>query len=128
MRAARGARVLVATVRALPELNDARVELDALVASANDEGERYSAGDLDPEPRLVVRTDGGDGGELLRADGTSTRWEPAPPPGPAVDTYGAGDSFAAGLTYGLGEGLAPEEAAGARRSLRRGLRDGAGAV
>src|SRR5437763_978981 len=29
----------------------------------------------------------------------------APLPGPAVDTYGAGDSFAAGLTYGLAAGM-----------------------
>jgi ribokinase len=27
-----------------------------------------------------------------------------------VDTYGAGDSFAAGLTFGLGAGLDPEAA------------------
>jgi ribokinase len=28
-----------------------------------------------------------------------------PPPGAAVDTYGCGDSFAAGLTFGLAAGL-----------------------
>jgi ribokinase len=31
-------------------------------------------------------------------------------PGPVVDTYGAGDSFAAGLTYALGAGKLGEEA------------------
>src|SRR3954453_16040822 len=40
IRSAREARVLVATPRALPALAEARVQLDALVASANDPGER----------------------------------------------------------------------------------------
>jgi ribokinase len=31
-------------------------------------------------------------------------------PGAVVDTYGAGDSFAAGLTFGLGEGMGVEPA------------------
>ena len=31
-------------------------------------------------------------------------------PGPMVDSYGAGDSFAAGLTYALGEGRSVEDA------------------
>ena len=42
---ARHARVLVATARELPTLSRAGVELDALVGSATDEGERYEAGD-----------------------------------------------------------------------------------
>ena len=110
VRAARAARSLVATVRALPELNQAGVEIDALVSSANDDGERYSSGDLEPSPRMVVRTDGAGGGELVAADGSSARWPPAPPPGPVIDSYGAGDSFAAGFTYGLADGRSPEAA------------------
>jgi len=34
----------------------------------------------------------------------------APPPGDVVDTYGAGDSFAAGLTFALASGAPPQEA------------------
>jgi ribokinase len=34
----------------------------------------------------------------------------APLPGPPGDAYGAGDSFAAGLTYGLAAGLSTGEA------------------
>jgi ribokinase len=104
VRAARQARRLVATVRAIESLAPAHVEIDALVASARDEGERYRPGDLDPPPRLVARTDGAAGGTLTTADGTSTPWEPVPLPGPAVDAYGAGDCFAAGFTYALADG------------------------
>jgi ribokinase len=105
VRQARRAGALVATARALAALTEARVELDALVASGNDPGERYDPGDLDPPPRYVVRTEGGDGGEWESASGESGRWEPAPLPGPVKDSYGCGDSFAAGLTFGLGSGL-----------------------
>jgi ribokinase len=78
------------------------VRLDALVASANDPGERYQPGELDPEPRYVVRTAGPAGGSYEGE--VSGRWDATPLPGPISDMYGAGDSFAAGLTYGLGAG------------------------
>jgi ribokinase len=111
LRAARGARALVASVRAIEVLSRSGVQLDALVSSAEDEGERYSRGDLDPPPRFVVRTEGATGGSLETAEGRGSRWAAAPLPGPAVDAYGAGDSFAAGLTYGLGDDRSPEAAA-----------------
>ena len=104
VKQARRARVLVATPRGLDTLADAHVELDALVSSGRDPGERYSPGDLDPEPRVVVRTLGASGGEWETDSGERGRWGPAPLPGPIRDAYGAGDSFAAGLTYGLGAG------------------------
>jgi ribokinase len=106
LRAARAARVLVATPRTMDTLRSAHVELDALVGSGRDEGERYEPGDIDPPPRLRVATLGAEGGFT----------EPGGPfaavslPGPVVDTYGAGDSFAAGLTYGLAAGQTPRDA------------------
>jgi ribokinase len=112
VRAARAAKRLVATARALGALVPAAVELDALVASSADAGERYEPGQLKPPPRLVALTAGAAGGELIAADGTRERWSAAPLPGAPVDAYGAGDSFAAGLTFGLGAGLGPLEAAG----------------
>jgi ribokinase len=111
MRAARAARKLVATIRAIEAPTRATVELDALVSSADDERERYRRGQIDPPPLLVARTAGGAGGTLEAADGRTSRWPPAPLPGPVGDAYGAGDCFAAGLTYGLAEGLSPEGAA-----------------
>jgi ribokinase len=110
LRAARQARVLVATPRVGPALAESRVELDALVHSAGDPGEPYARGDLDPEPRLVVSTQGVAGGSYTALEGGQGTWQAAPLPGPVVDTYGAGDSFAAGLTLGLGAGLDVEAA------------------
>jgi ribokinase len=102
-RAARGARVLVASARGLGTLRDAGVKLDALVASARDEGERYAAGQLAPPPELVVRTAGAAGGSWERADGEHGTYRASPLPSEVRDAYGCGDSFAAGLTFGLGD-------------------------
>ncbi len=109
-RAARRADVLVATARVLPALAEAGVELDALVRSTSDPSERYAPGDLDPTPRLVVSTASDEGGTWAAADGSTGTYGPAPVPGPIADTYGAGDSFAAGLTYALASGEDPNAA------------------
>jgi ribokinase len=112
VRLARRARVLVATARILPILRDAGVELDALVGSARDAAERFEDGDLRPPPRLVVRTEGETGGRFQPAGEPEQRYAPATPPGPVVDAYGCGDSFAAGLAYALADGRAQREAVG----------------
>lgn len=106
LRSARRAPVLVATARESTVLGRGAVELDALVGSGEDEAERYHAGDLDPEPRLVVTTSGALGG-WMQPGGPFTA---APVPGPREDTYGCGDSFMAGLTYALGVGLETQDA------------------
>ena len=104
IRAARAAaHVLVATPRALPALAEAGIELDALVASATDPGERVEG--LQPPPRLIVRTRGGHGGEWVAGEGRTGTWHAAELPGEPVDSYGAGDTFAAALTVALGAGL-----------------------
>jgi ribokinase len=108
--AARTAGVVVSTARGLEVLQEAGVELDALVSSSKDIGERYEHGDLDPPPRLVVRTAGAAGGSYETANGRRGVWQATPLPGPPKDSYGCGDSFAAGLTYGLGAGMSPEDA------------------
>ena len=106
LRHARLARLLVATARELPTLREAGVQLDALVGSGEDDGEAYRPGELDPPPRLVVTTSGALGG-WVQPGGP---FRPAPLPGPIVDTYGCGDSFAAGLAFALGRGDAVEDA------------------
>jgi ribokinase len=122
IRRARSAKVLVATAREVAVVARAAVELDALVGSGSDERERYESGDLDPPPRVVVTTAGPLGG-WLRPGGP---FQAVAPDGPIEDTYGAGDSFAAGLTYGLGCGWSPQlavetaSACGAEALTRRG--------
>jgi ribokinase len=118
VRAARRGRVLVATARVLPTLQRAAVELDALVASGKDEAEVFRPGDLDPAPKLVVTTSGALGG-WAQPGGPFT----APPlEGRVVDSYGAGDCFAAGLAFGLAAGLETQDA------LAFASRCGAGAL
>lgn len=95
----RRARVVVATARELGTLQRAGVELDALVGSGEDEGERYRPGDLDPPPKLVVATAGPLGG-WAQPGGP---YRAALPPGPMEDAFGAGDCFAAALTLALAE-------------------------
>jgi ribokinase len=110
IRRAREARVLTATPRALPALAEADVALDVLIGSRNDPHERLDPDALPQAPGVLVRTDGGRGGTWERADGTSGGWAAAPLPGPVVDSYGCGDSFAAALTVGLGAGLPLDDA------------------
>lgn len=110
LRAARQARALVATSRVLGALAAEGVLLDALVGSGRDPDERYTPGSLEPPPRLAVATAGSAGGTYVTAGGEVGSFPPAPLPGPLVDAYGAGDSFAAGLTFALGAGYETKEA------------------
>jgi len=100
LRQARRGGILVATARELATLRAARVGLDALVGSGDDEGERYQPGDLEPPPKLVVSTAGALGG-WAQPGGPYTAAAPA---GRIEDAYGCGECFAAGLTYALGRG------------------------
>jgi ribokinase len=95
LRLARRARVLVVTARRFDALVASGVRADALVGSGRDRGERFDLSRLAERPEHVIVTDGAHGG---------TGFEAAPVPGPVVDTYGAGDTFVAGVLYGLASG------------------------
>ena len=114
LRAAReAAHVLVASPRARDALGHG-VPVDALVLSADDEIERGELDRARDEAALVVFTEGARGGRYWSParprSGAGGRWAAARPPGETVDSYGCGDSFAAGLTYGLGAGLGTADA------------------
>jgi ribokinase len=102
LAAARHARVLVASPRARV-VPPPGVRLDALVFSAGDPIETRAAADLEEAADLIVATEGADGGGWSTPTALG-RWQASPIPGPIVDSYGCGDSFVAGLTYGLGAG------------------------
>lgn len=107
LRLARKARVLTATPRLrLPVLQEASVTLDALIGSGLDPSEQLPSGALNPPAALTIATEGAEGG-ILTPGG---RYTASTPPGPVVESYGCGDSFAAGVTAGLAAGWAPTQA------------------
>ncbi|HEY2258968.1 MAG TPA: PfkB family carbohydrate kinase [Solirubrobacteraceae bacterium] len=106
---ARRAGVLTASPRAHPGLDVDGLELDALIYSASDEHESQWAQRLESRTRLMVATQGAQGGRWWgESEGT---WSTVPPPGEIRDDYGCGDSFAAGFTFGLAQGLPADRAA-----------------
>ncbi|MGW1057821.1 carbohydrate kinase family protein [Micromonospora rubida] len=89
-------------------------------------GERAGAVAAALAPRTTVVTRGADGAELFVADEPPARVPAAVPPGPVVDTNGAGDAFAAGLVAARlrGAGLAGAAAYAARVAAAACTHDG----
>jgi ribokinase len=125
---ARAARVLTASPRGRDALegDGDRPKLDALIFSEHDDDESKWAKRIEPRARLLVGTRGEEGGHWWGE--SSGEWPPHSAPGPIKDAYGAGDSFAAGFTFGLASGCPVAEAArmgaecGARALTRQGVR------
>ncbi|HYH59365.1 MAG TPA: PfkB family carbohydrate kinase [Thermoleophilaceae bacterium] len=121
---ARAGRLLTATARSLPP--GPAVRLDAAIGSSRDPAEAFTPDDLVPPAGLCVWTEGAEGGRWAAADGGDGRYAAAPLPGAVADAYGCGDSFAAGVTFGLADGRPVEEAlalgarCGAEALTRRG--------
>jgi len=109
LRRARAARVLVASPRGRAALEADGTRIDALVFSARDRDEHEWAERLAPRTRLLVATDGANGGSWWGE--SSGRWRAVAPPGEPRDAYGCGDSFAAGFTLGLASGAPVAQAA-----------------
>lgn len=99
---ARAARTLGATTRSLPP--GPGVALDVAIGSSRDPSESFAPGDLNPEPRYSVWTAGAEGGRWRGNPAGEGTYAAVSPPGPPVDAYGCGDSFAAGTTFGLAQG------------------------
>jgi ribokinase len=118
LRAARRAPVLVASPRARTALLGDGPTVDAIVFSSSDRDEVGWADRAAPRARLMVATEGATGGRWWGE--SEGRWEAAELPGAPVDSYGCGDSFAAGFTFGLASGMPIGEAAalGARCGAR----------
>ncbi len=100
-RYARKARSLVATPRFRESLGDQELKIDALVFSRFDGDEARWARRFASQTRLMVATEGAHGGRWWGE--SAGRWDAVAPPGEPRDSYGCGDSFAAGFTFGLAE-------------------------
>lgn len=123
LRAARGARVLVVAARRRAALDASRVRADVVVGSARDPREASARADYAVHPGALVLTEGAHGGRAETAAGTF-RFEAPPSPPPGGGAYGAGDSFAAALTFHLAAGRSLADACA--RAARHGaavLRD-----
>jgi ribokinase len=106
LQAARAARVLVVTARRRPALLRSGVRADVVVGSALDPREMCSLNDFPQaqRPAALVLTEGAAGGTVHTASGVHRF--PAPESRSTHGgAYGAGDSFAAALTYFLSAGL-----------------------
>ena len=109
LRAARAARRLVVTARRAASLRASGIAPDVIVGSSSDPRENAPLSSYAPQPGALVLTDGARAIRVMR-DGSVSSILPPEPPGPVQGDYGAGDSFAAALTYFVGLGLPVEEA------------------
>lgn len=109
LRRARAARTLVATARRAAILRQAGIAPDVIVGSVADPRESAPLASYAPPPGALVLTDGPRAIRVLRSGGEARVAAPPPVPRPVSD-YGAGDSFAAALTYYLAAGRTVEAA------------------
>ncbi|HRG97720.1 MAG TPA: PfkB family carbohydrate kinase, partial [Polyangiaceae bacterium] len=112
----RRARRLVVTARRAACLRAAGVAADVLVGSARDPRENAPIEAYAPPPGALVLTDGAGPVRVVRpgprpgAPPTVTHVEAPPAVARVRCDYGAGDSFAAALTFFVAHGLPVEEA------------------
>lgn len=109
LRFAHWSGAVVASPRARDVLETAGARVDALLFSGRDKEESDWAQRVAAHADVMVATAGDQGGRWWGR--TKGRWSATPLPGPPRDSYGCGDSFAAGFTLGLGRGASIEEAA-----------------
>ena len=78
-------------------INKSNVFLDGLIGSNLDPGEVFSLSDISIKPKLIIKTEGENGGILYPGG----RYEALINAKQKIDSYGCGDAFAAGILYGL---------------------------
>jgi len=95
---ARSASILCTTPRVgLNTINKSRVLLDGLIGSNLDPGEVFSFSELSVKPKYTIKTEGEKGGIIFPGG----RYKALKNKKLKVDSYGCGDSFAAGILYGM---------------------------
>ena len=102
----RRAKILCTTPRAgIDIINESGIFLDGLIGSNLDPGEKYSLEELRLKPKFVIKTEGEKGG-IIFPGGRYNAFENIKN---KVDSYGCGDSFAAGILFGLSSNWNIEE-------------------
>ena len=100
------AKTLCTTPRVgLNIINESRIFLDGLIGSNLDPGEVFSLDELILKPKFVIKTEGENGGIIFPGG----RYKAIGNKVMKVDSYGCGDSFAAGILYGLSSNWDIEE-------------------
>ncbi len=106
---ARAARWLTVTARRRHALDQSGVQADLVVGSAHDPQEMARRRDYATPPTALVLTEGAQGGSVETAADT-VRFSAAPTATVVQGSYGAGDTFAAALTWYAATGLSPLDA------------------
>ena len=110
------AKTLCSTPRVgLNIINESKIFLDGLIGSNLDPGEAFSLTELSLKPKFVIKTEGENGG-ILFPGGRYNAFENIKD---KVDSYGCGDSFAAGILYGLASKWSIEESLNLAKILGR---------
>ena len=95
---ARSAPILCSTPRVgLNIINNSNVLLDGLIGSNLDPGEVFYFSELSVKPKYTFKTEGEKGGIIFPGG----RYEALKNNKLKIDSYGCGDSFAAGILYGM---------------------------
>ena len=95
---ARLASILCTTPRVgLNTINKSNVLLDGLIGSNLDPGEVFSLSELSIKPKYTIKTEGENGGVIFPGG----RYQAIKNNKLKIDSYGCGDSFAAGILYGM---------------------------
>ena len=102
----REAKILCTTPRVGIELiNKSEIILDALIGSNLDPDEKFLLSDLIQKHRFVIKTEGEKGGICFPGG----QFDAIKNNNQNIDSYGCGDSFAAGVLYGLSENWSIEK-------------------
>ena len=98
LKAARASKSLCVTPRfGIEKINKSEIKIDALIGSNLDPGEHFLEKDLKIKPRFILKTEGEAGGLCIPGG----RYKAAELKNKKIDSYGCGDSFSAGILYGL---------------------------
>ena len=98
LKKSRVAKTVCTTPRlGLNIINESEIFLDGLIGSNLDPGEVFSLDQIKIQPRFIIKTEGENGGIVFPGG----RYKAFQNKKHMVDSYGCGDSFAAGILYGL---------------------------